>query len=365
VEEAVNKALLQNKKLSASDLTISKRKQLVKTGFNLPNPEVFVESPTGKFYTGSITQSIEFPTVYLKQKQIRKQEVSIAEKEKALTTLEVKYQIIALYQNAQFADTLQKQLFLLDSIYAGISKTAKRQFEAGQIDFLQKTLSESEYQEVHNQYLQSSISLQSVLRQLQFRMGLAENIRTTPLNSVELIASDTISMNPPAFQILEENKYLTRKNLALQRNKALPGLAFGYFNQGERTTATEQRFRFGFTIPLWFWQYRGNIQAAKSDLKIAEMNAESYQQELAVELMDARKELEINNQNLRYFQSKGAQMAEEIINAASRLFAAGETDYSIYLRTINNAYSMKIKHLEAIRNYNQSILKTNFLTGNL
>ena len=48
---------------------------------NIPNPEFFWESPTGSFNTGSITQSIEFPTVYGKQVQLQKQQVTIAEKE--------------------------------------------------------------------------------------------------------------------------------------------------------------------------------------------------------------------------------------------------------------------------------------------
>ena len=33
----------------------------VKNSINLPNPEVFIESPVGKFYTEIITPSCEFP----------------------------------------------------------------------------------------------------------------------------------------------------------------------------------------------------------------------------------------------------------------------------------------------------------------
>ena len=57
--------------------------------------------------------------------------------------------------------------------------------------------------------------------------------------------------------------------------------------------------------------------------------------------------------------------ANEIITTAKRFFASGENDYINYLRNINDAYSIQLKYLEAIRNYNQSILSIKYLTGTL
>ena len=59
VSEAVNLGLVNSKNLEASKLNIKQQQQLVKSSINIPNPDFFWESPTGNFYTGSITQSIE------------------------------------------------------------------------------------------------------------------------------------------------------------------------------------------------------------------------------------------------------------------------------------------------------------------
>ena len=88
-QEAVILAIKKSNTVAASNLTIQQQRQLVRGSINLPNPEVFVESPTGNFYTASITQSFEFPTVYTRQKQLQKQQVVLAEREAKLTASEI------------------------------------------------------------------------------------------------------------------------------------------------------------------------------------------------------------------------------------------------------------------------------------
>ena len=367
--DAVIMALKNSRNISASDLVIKQQKQLLKSSYNLPNPEVFIESPTGNFYTGSVTQSIEFPTVYGKQYQLQKQRIGLAEKEKAITETEIKYQIKQLYLLLQFADTFHKQLYIQDTVYERIAVSAGRQFDAGQIDYLQKVFTETQYGEIHNQYLQAQINVGNLQSQLQFLTGLQEPFRATPLTNqltvVSLLQDSAALASNPSIQFYKQTQNISQQNIALQKNKALPGLAFGYFNQGERSTPVGNRFRFGVTVPLWFWQYKGNINAAKTELEIAKQKTNGLQQQLSVQLYQAQNELAINQQSLNYYQTTGLKKANEIINTAKRFFASGENDYINYLRNINDAYSIQLKYLEAIRNYNQSILSIKYLTGTL
>ena len=118
-------------------------------------------------------------------------------------------------------------------------------------------------------------------------------------------------------------------------------------------------------MPLWFWQYKGNISAAKTELEINKQKTNGLQQQLSIQLLQAQNDLAINEQSLKYYQTTGIKKANEIINTAKRFFASGETDYINYLRNINDAFSIQLKYLDAIRNYNQSILSIKYLTGTL
>ena len=368
--DAVSLAVKNSRNISAAGLSVLQQKQLLKSSYNLPNPEVFIESPTGNFYTGSITQSTEFPTVYPKQYQLQKQRIGLAEKEKSLTENEVKFKVKQMYLLLQYSAALQQQLYLQDTVYERISKAASRQFDAGQIDYLQKIFTETQYGEIHNQYLQTQLTNSNQQSQLQYLTGLQEIFMATPLNTNPVIdftvPNDSTAFTAnPSIQIINQAGMIAQKNIALQKAKALPGLAFGYFNQGERSTPIGNRFRFGFTVPLWFGQYKSNINAAKTEWEINKQKATGLQQQLSVQLMQAQNELAIYSQSLKYYQSTGIKKANEIISTARRFFESGQNDYINYLRNINDAYSIQLKYLEAIRNYNQSILSIKYLTGKL
>ena len=369
--EAVSLAVKNSKNISAAGLAVIQQRQLLKGSFNLPNPEVFAESPTGNFYTASITQSIEFPSVYGKQYQLQKQRIGLAEKEKILTEAEVKYQVTQLYLLLQYTDTLQKQLYIQDTLYERISNFAGRQFDAGQINYLQKLFTETQYGEIHNQYLQAQLNTGNLYSQLQYLTGLHEALKTAPLNSDQQgygnsgTIDSSLLISNPSIQLYRQTERISEKNIQLQKNKALPGLAFGYFNQGERSTPTANRFRFGITVPIWFWQYKGNISAAKTELEVNRQRTNGLQQQLFIQLSQAQNELLINTQALQYYKTTGTIKADEIITTSKRFLESGENDYINYLRNINDAYTIKLKYLEAIRNYNQSILSIKYLTGTL
>jgi outer membrane protein TolC len=160
-DEAVFKAIKNSKNANAAILNVEQQKQLQKSAINIPNPELTWQSPSGAFYVGGVTQSFEFPTVYGKQYQLQKQKVGLAETQKVANDVVVAYQVRSLYLNVQYADSLKSLLFIQDTIYSKLALSAQRLFDAGQIDYLQKSFTETQYGEIHNQYEQSKINQQS------------------------------------------------------------------------------------------------------------------------------------------------------------------------------------------------------------
>lgn len=367
--DLISMALKNSRNLSASNLTIKQQKQLLGASYNLPNPEVFVESPTGNFYTASITQSFEFPSVYGKQYQLQKQKIAFSEIEKAVGENEIKHQVKQLYISLQYAVALQQQLYQQDTIYKRLSIAAARQFDAGQIDYLQKLFAENSYADVHNEYLQAQLTGLNTEKQLQFITAYRNQIIVAPLSNtgINIIAEfDSSSyQRSPSVALLNQSILIAEKNISLQKAKALPGLAFGYFNQGERNTPFQNRFRFGITVPLWFNQYRANINAAKTEFEIEQQKAGGLQQQISMQLLQAQSEQAVFAQSLQYYQSGGLRKAAEIITTAKRFYESGENDYIGYLRNINDAYAIQLKYLEALKNYNQSTVSINYLKGTL
>ena len=368
-QEAVTLAIKKSNTVAASNLTILQQKQLVKGSINLPNPEVFVESPTGNFYTASITQSFEFPTVYKRQKQLQKHQVVLAEQEAKLTASEISLEVRKLYVNLQYAQALEQKLYGQDTVYTTIAQNAARQFDAGQIDYLQKSFAESQSGQIHIEYVTAQFSKVALQQQLFQYTGVAF-VNVQPIeNALVLVAepdTDSTWMNANlATAIYRQSAVIANKNISLQEAKALPGLAFGYFNQGDRNTPFQNRFRLGITVPLWYGQYKSQISAAKTSLLITEQQALAYRQQLLLANSDAAASVKAGVQQLQYYQNTGLPKANDILNTAKRLFESGQNDYINFLRTISDVYAIQLKYLQAVKDYKTAQLNVQFLKGQL
>lgn len=369
-QQAVELALRKNPLLNAATLQVKQQKQLQGTSFNLANPDITLESPTGEFMTVGVLQSFEFPSVYVKQGQLAKQQTVLAEKGKTLSEAEVKQQVKTAYLNLQFANQILGQLKKQDSIYLSIADAASRQFTAGQIDFVASTFAATQYGEIHNQYIQAQTDVTLALQQLQLYTGITDSITTIPFaktNSQTLITGITTDsatlVRTPFIQYYTQTQSVAKKSLQLEKNKALPGFSFGYMNQGLKNTEIPLRLRAGINIPIWFWQYSSAIKAAKTNLQITEQNTLAQQQNLNAKLQQSKSDAIKFQTSLAYYETTGLKQADDLITASARMFSAGQTDYIAYLRTLSDAYNLQFKYLETLRAFNQSIININYLNG--
>jgi outer membrane protein, heavy metal efflux system len=369
-EEAVNAALKNSPLLKASSLGVQRQKQLQGTGFNLANPDITIESPTGTFMTAGVLQSFEFPTVYIKQGQLARQKTSLAERARAVTESEVKLMVRSAYLDLQYSLQLLEHLAKQDSVYLKIANAAERQFNAGQIDFVEKTFASTRYGEIHNKLMQAAAGAMTAMEQLRIYTGINDSIVVSSFMQFDptpaitgMYADSTSVMQTPLMQYQQQAEAVAKKELQLERNKALPGFSFGYMNQGEKDTEFRYRLRAGINIPLWFWQYSSSIRAAKTDMEIAGQNTIAEKQNLSLRLQEVRSAILRTRSALDYYVNMGMKQADDLISASGRMFAAGEKDYTSYLMTITGAYDIGVKYLETLREYNQAILNLNYING--
>lgn len=367
LKQAIDSSLKRSPQVQVAALQTIQSKQLQKSSVSLDNPEVLAESPTGEFYTIGVQQSFDFPGTYVRQHQYQKEQTNLASIGKTISEIEVKLEISRLYLDLQYRQAELALLEKQDSLYKAVSVAAGRQFAAGSIDYLQKVFAESQYGQVHLQYEQAKTEYAASQEQLFLFTGIKAPYRVDSLGATfarERIETFSFSANP-YIGYYNQQLLVNRRLLQVERNRFMPGFMFGYLNQGPMSTPLTYRFRMGITVPLWFWQYNGRIQAARTGIRIAEQQNAAQVQQMSFQLINARAAQTKSTAALLYYEETGLKQAQGIEDAASRFFKGGETDYSTYLRTLNDAYSIRLKHLDALRNYNMSIIQLNYLSGKL
>lgn len=370
--EAVALALRNSASFNASALQTRQSREQQRSAFSLLNPDVVAESPTGEFYAVGVLQTFDFPTVYGSQVRLARQQTRLAERQQAISENEVRRTARTLYLTLQYSQSLLAQLRLQDGLYNQLRLSATRQFEAGQIDYLAKTFAETQYGELHNQLIQTAADYRIAARQLGALTGRTDSIAvtdlqraTSPSGLVAGSAPDTgFFAGNTTLGYLEQSQQVSRNLLKLERNRILPGLVAGYLNQGPRETPTRYRFRFGITLPVYFWQYGSRIRAAKTGVEIARQETAARKQSLTADMTQAQGDVFKFSQSLQYYESTGLQKADEIISSARRFFESGQNDYAVFLRYTNDAYAIKVRYLETLRGYNQALIDINYLNGN-
>jgi cobalt-zinc-cadmium efflux system outer membrane protein len=370
-QQVLDSAVKASPLVISAELRVKQSRQLQKTTYNFSNPDLIAESPTGDFYAIGVLQSVNFPTYYLKQGQLLKQQTILSEKEREITQNDVKRFIRNLYLDLQFSQALSLSLRAQDSLFAKISQSAARQFEAGQIDYLAKMFAQAQYGEVHSKFVQSEADVRRAQNQLQFYASLHQPMQVTPIKKNNhnsrvgiVVSQDSLLISSaPSVQFWQQQQVVSRKSLQLEKQKALPGLVVGYLNQGPKSTPANYRFRVGITVPVWFWQYSGNIRAARTGLLITDQKMLAQRQSFISEFGLASYDHAKFDATLNYYENQGLNQADEIIKTSGRLFDSGQIDHITLLRNMNDAFNIKIQYLETLRKFNQSVIDIQYLTG--
>lgn len=202
-----------------------------KTALNLPNPEVNVESPTGEFYAVGVLQSFDFPTVYSRQKQVAKAETALAQAGQRVSENDLRYMVRSLYLETQVAEFQAQQWRDRDTLYQQIAATAARQFTAGEIDFLQKTIAENEAGNLHRERLSAERMVEGLRQNLTTFTGLSDLGTLLPLNAdtLGLLAMPDIAANP-AVAYEQQAVQVAKKQINLAKSRTLPNFSLGYLN---------------------------------------------------------------------------------------------------------------------------------------
>ena len=134
-----------------------------------------------------------------------------------------------------------------------------------------------------------------------------------------------------------------------------------YFGTGKRFTGLQA----GISVPLWIFPYTSRARAAKINENIARNDAESYSKSIYGSYLSLIDELKKFSSTVDYYENQAVPESQLIIEQATRSYKAGALDYLEYVLSLNRAMDIKQNYLNALNNYNQTIISIDYLTGKI
>jgi len=386
LKQMIQMALDSNLFVRSSACSVDVRKALKGAAWDIPKTSV--EGQYGQFNSYSkdnsftVSQSFAFPTVYLHQRRLANANVKNSEWELKTTQLEIVTQVKQVYWQLAYLYSRQKLFVWQDSLYSGFQRAAGLRMSTGETNQLEMITARSQSMEMRNQLQQVNADILIFSRKLQVLLNSGGFVQPadTVLKRIDFIPladSSAIAANPQlrlAMQQIESSHIETK----LEKSKLLPDLSIGYLNQtirGEQTVNNVQRtfgagdrftaIQVGISLPLWFAPAAARIKAAGLKEQVMQLNAENYSKSLSGSYSSMLGEYTKYSNSLNYYEKQAVPEAGLIIAQATRSYKSGAIDYLDYIQSLSRALTIKQNYLDALNNYNQTIISIDFITGKI
>jgi len=119
----------------------------------------------------------------------------------------------------------------------------------------------------------------------------------------------------------------------------------------------------GIEIPLFGKAYKAKIDASMMEMNIAQLQADYQITLLQNEYMVAQQNYAKHLSTIEYYENSSQSNANLLLHNAQLAFKSGDINYVEYLQAVTIANQMRLDYLEAITQFNQTVLRIEWLVG--
>jgi len=383
IEDAVQTALKNNLGIKSAEYQIEYYKELKKTGSDIGKlSATWMHGQYNSFYQDNnltLSQNIPFPTTISNQVKLGKEQVIGAQQNLVVQQNNLAYQVKSVYYQLLYQTALKKLFLSQDSLYSDFAKASTLRYKTGESNLLEKTTSETQLMDLHNQQKQNEADIQISSTQLQALLKSENAIEASDDFVKRNLPNelDSSTQNNPSLKLMKQEVNINQQFKRVERSKIMPDLMVGFFAQsltGWMANAnhvdefyprskTFTGFELGLAVPLWARPNIARAKAASFQEEASRKNAEQFETMLNGNYQQALRELDKNILNINYYETSALQNGNLLLAQAKKAFREGEIAYIEYLQALKNYNAIRSGYLQAIYQYNLSVIKIEFLLG--
>lgn len=378
----MDSALRNNAQLKNEQLKATYQQKLIETASLLPQTQLAAE--WGNYNSAyadnrfSIGQTLQFPTVYTRQKNLLEQEWKQKKLSVSVKEAYIRKDVATVYYQMLYHQQKRALLLYADSLYSFYVEKAGRRLASGESDILEKTSAQNVVGNIRQQLQQLQLDEELLLIQLQVLMNTSDRYKPVSVQkelsfSVTSLADTSFLAAHPVMQSIRQQQQLAMASYELEKSKRLPNLSLNYNTTTIRGVGADNKLydgstRFGSVqlgvgIPVFGKAQKNMVEASRFSKQIAESNYQTGLQEIQAQYVSAVTQYLQHQKALQYYQAEAIPAAQVIAETASRQLLAGNIHYLEWVQLINQTIQIKSDYLEAGKRLNESIIQLQFLTA--
>ena len=327
-----------------------------------------------------VAQGFGLPVVYNNQRNLYNAREQMQYTFANLKKTEIEREVRLVFY--QLVDILERQKLLmeLDTIYSRFAQAATLRLNTGESNVLEKTTADAQLQQLQLQMQYAASDIKIFQERLQVLLNTTDIIFPQYISPKMMLPvlpdTNAASLHPQVvYNVMEEK--VAAAGTAIEKAKLHPDFSVSYNNQSligyQSPDGVTQKYfdaghRFHFVnltvdVPLFNRATRARVKAGKINEDVTKINTKAAEQSIKHtinQLLEAYKK-QVNS--LKYYEEAGLKQAEQIISSANLSFKNGEISYLEWTMLMNNAVNIELNYIEAIKQYNNTLIELNYLTA--
>ncbi|MVM30342.1 CusA/CzcA family heavy metal efflux RND transporter [Spirosoma sp. HMF4905] len=369
IDQAIEQGLRLNGGLQATVLEVKVGQSLQKTAWDIPRTTVDYQRGQIQSYpidhSLTVMQSMAMPSVYGAQKRLYQAQQGVAERQVAVGRTELVRQIRLAFYKLRVDYERVKLLQAQDSLYRRAAHAAAVRYRTGATNQLETVTAETRQRDILNRLavLQTDISIG--------RQTLAILLQQTELVSIDTTGSlktgapqtpSTLDANPH-LAVLRQQIEATRRQVDLEKQRFWPDFRVGYLSQSIERQGGFGVYQIGLSLPLITAPLRARLDIARLQGQIADRQLNYQQHRLKGELSIREQQYAQSLSTLAYYENSALPQANLILRTAERSYLSGDIEYLEFVQSTTQAWQIREQYLDAITQYNQSLIEQEALAG--
>lgn len=372
---AVDSALKNNATLKVSKTQVSYFEALRKSNLDLDKTNIGAEyGRINSIKTDNrltVSQSIQFPSVYKHQGNINRTHIQLSQTDLRLRELEIRTEVKRTFYSLLVLQDRRRLLQEADSVYAGFLQKARQRLDAGDTDVLEEKTAENQRVQIASQLEALSADYEILLGRLRLLMNSERYFEPLADSAIYPLtaAQDTSYIgNSPAMQWRDQQVLLSEQQQKLEKSRLLPSFNAGFNSAtiiGWQTTGQniEQYYdagrRFntvsvGMGLSLFQGAQRARISAAQVQTRQRREEQAAVRQQLTLDLQNAFTAHGRAAGLVNRYRNILLPNAQTIIRTATQKLNAGEISYLDWVIFLNQALQVRSEYLNAIGQLNEA-----------
>jgi len=372
LQEAIDLALKNHPRVLIAQREIESAKGRRLQSFSPEKPELsfaWEGIPPGKPLSRAnersihLSQSLEFPYKLLLRKDVFNQEIDIASENLSRTKALIAVEVKKSYYQVSYQTKLVQTLGFTVELLKQFQEATLFKYQSGDLLYFEVVRAKVEIAKTQNEVLEAKKELISAQTEFNLLLGkkgseefeLADSLTYAPFEKSKKETAEELVHQNRTLKIAQLSREKESKSLRLAKTSFIPDLHFSGGYLSESGGKFIPSFEVGLSLPLWWWNPKGQIQENKANLRIAHTREQATERKVRSEIERWYELVKASEEQVWLFERTLLKEVDEELKSGINSYQYNQIDALSLLDIYRTNKISQTEYYRALSNYRSAL----------